>query len=167
LRKPPESTITEKEKPMDYDDISPRQVYRETGRWIGPAIVVSLAVVVVGLIVTLVCWQAGWWFASRDATRQAEITQNGYSNQTTLRQQVTSKLAEVTGITSQIDGPGVTGQQAADLKAQRMAIASAACGDAAQVTGTPLPGQQAQWVSVNCSAGSVSPSSSLYVTGAP
>lgn len=149
------------------NDITPGQVYRETGRWFGPALVVGLAVLGLALILGLVGWQAGWWFAARDATRQAEVTQNGYSNQTTLRQQVTSKLADVTGITSQIDAPGVTGQQAADLKAQRMAIASAVCGDAAQITGVPLPAQQAQWVSVNCSDGSVSPGSAIYVTGAP
>ena len=55
----------------------------------------------------------------------------------------------------------------AALKAQRAAIAGIACSDAAQITGIPLPADQAQWVSANCSDGSVSPSSTLYVTGAP
>lgn len=152
---------------MSYGDIGPKDVYRETGRWFGPALVVGLAVIVLGAILTLVGWQVGWWFTAHNATRQAEITQNGYSNQTTLRQQVTSKLADVTSITTQLAAPGVTPDQAAALKAQRAAIAAIACSDAAQITGTPLPAGQAQWVAANCSDGSVSPSSTLYVTGAP
>lgn len=149
------------------NDITPGQVYRETGRWFGPALVVGLAVLALALILGVVGWQAGWWFAAQDATRQAEVTQNGYSNQTTQRGQVTSKLADVASITTQIDSPGVTAQQAADLKAQRVAIAADVCAAAAQISGTPLPAQQAAWVTANCSDGSVSPSSALYVTGAP
>lgn len=147
-------------------DYTPHDVYRETGRWFGPAVVVSLAVVAVGLIVTLVCWQAGWWFASHNATRQAGVIQNGYSNQSTLRSQVTSKLADVATITTQIAAAKDSAEVAA-LKDQRAAIAGIACSDAAQITGTPLPADQAAWVSANCSDGSVSPSSPLYVTGAP
>lgn len=149
-----------------YDDVTPHQVMRETGRWFPAAVVVAVAVVALGLIVTVICWQAGWWFASHDATRQAQVTQNGYSNQTTLRQQVTSKLADVSTITVQIAATK-DAQEGAALKDQRAAIAGIACSDAAQITGVPLPADQAQWVSVNCSDGSVSPSSTLFVTGAP
>ena len=131
-----------------------------------PGAVVSLAVVAIGLVVTLVCWRAGWWFAAQNATRQAQVTQNGYSNQTTLRAQVTSKLADVATITTQIATTKDAGEVSA-LKDQRAAIAGIACSDAAQITGAPLPPDQAQWVSANCSDGSVSPSSTLYVTGAP
>lgn len=148
------------------NDITPGQVYRETGRWFGPALVVGLAVLAVALVLGLVGWQAGWWFAARDATRQAEVTQNGYSNQTTLRQQINSKLADVTTITTQIATANDPGEVAA-LKAQRAAIANIACSDAAQIAGVPLPAGQAQWVTANCSDGSVSPSSAIYVTGAP
>lgn len=151
---------------MSYNGITPKDVYRETGRWFGPALIVGLAVLALALILGLVGWQAGWWFAAHNATRQAEITQNGYSNQTTLRQQVTAKLADVATITTQIAATKDSGEVAA-LKAQRAAIAGIACSDAAQITGTPLPADQAAWVASNCSAGSVSPSSSLYVTGAP
>ena len=84
------------------NDISPREVYRETGRWFGPALVVGLAVLVLAAILTLVGWQVGWWFTAQNATRQYQVTQNGYSNQDTLRAQVTSKLADVTTITTQI-----------------------------------------------------------------
>jgi hypothetical protein len=149
-----------------YDDIRPQDVYRETGRWFGPVAVALAAAFVIIAGLTVAGWQLGWWFASHNATRQAEVTQNGYSNQTTLRSQVTEKLGEVASMTTQIDS-AASAQQAADLKAQRAAIAGIACSDAAQITGTPLPAQQAAWVSLNCSDGSVSPSSSLFVTGAP
>jgi hypothetical protein len=150
-----------------YDDVTPKDVYRETGRWFGPALIVALAVVIIGLVVTLVCWQAGWWFAQHNATRQYQLTQNGVSNQDTLRAQVTSKLAEVATITTQIAEAGNDQAEVTALKAQRAAIAGIVCSDAAQVTGVPLPTQQAQWAAVNCSDGTVSPGSPLYVTGAP
>lgn len=152
---------------MSYGDIGPKDVYRETGRWAPVAVVVGIVAVVVVALIVVVGWQIGWWFSAQNATRQAEITQNGYSNQTTLRQQVTAKLADVTSITTQLAEPDITPDQAAALKAQRAAIAAIACSDAAQITGPPLPAGQAQWVAANCSDGSVSPSSTLYVTGAP
>lgn len=145
-------------------DINPHDVYRETGRWFGPALVAGLAIIVLAAILTLVGWRIGWWFTAQNNTRQAQLTQNGYSNQTTLRSQVTEKLSEVASMTTQADA--ASGQQAADLKAQRMAIANIVCGDAAQITGVPLPADQAAWVKSNCSDGSVSPGSPLFVTGA-
>lgn len=145
-------------------DINPHDVYRETGRWFGPALVAGLAIIVLAAILTLVGWRIGWWFTAQNNTRQAQLTQNGYSNQTTLRSQVTEKLSEVASMTTQVDA--ASGQQAADLKAQRMAIANIVCGDAAQITGVPLPADQAAWVKSNCSDGSVSPGSPLFVTGA-
>lgn len=145
-------------------DINPHDVYRETGRWFGPALVAGLAIIVLAAILTLVGWRIGWWFTAQNNTRQAQLTQNGYSNQTTLRSQVTEKLSEVASMTTQADA--ASGQQAADLKAQRMAIANIVCGDAAQITGVPLPADQAAWVKSNCSDGSVSPGSPLFVAGA-
>ena len=149
------------------DDVSPHDVYRETGRWFGPVLVVGLAVLAIGLILGLVGWQAGWWFAAHNATRQYQLTQNGTSNQDTLRAQITAQLANVTTITTQIAEAGNDPAEVTALKDQRMAVAGIACSDAAQITGVPLPAQQAQWVSVNCSDGTVSPGSNLYQVGAP
>lgn len=145
-----------------YDDVSPGAVWRGFWRWsgIGLAALVLLGGLIVG------GWQAGWWFTAHNATRQAQAIQNGYSNQSTLRSQVISKLADVTQVTAQIAATKDPGEVAA-LKDQRAAIAGIACSDAAQVTGDPLPADQARWVAVNCSDGTVSPSSPLYVTGAP
>lgn len=141
----------------------PNDVYRETGRWLGPVALILAVVLALSGAVTLVCWQAGWWFASHDATRQYQVIQNGISNQDTLRAQITSNLATIATITTQI----AEGGPAAALGAQREAIANIACADAEQITGVPLPPQQAQWVVTNCQGGAVSPGSSLYQAGQP
>ena len=144
---------------------TPGGVQREAFRW-APAVTVVgiLAVVVIGII-CFVGWQVDGWFTNASINRQAHQTQNGYSNQTTLHQQVTSNIATVTSLTSQIDG-AANSQQAADLKAQRAAVAATACEDASEVSSAdPLPAGQQQWVSANCANGVVSPSSSLYQGG--
>lgn len=128
--------------------------------------------VIVGALVLLAAlilggWQAGWWFQAHNATRQAQNTQNGYANQSTLRQQVTSQLAAVYSLTTQIAESKGDQPLIAALGPQRTAIAGIVCSDAAQVTGTPLPAQQAQWVTANCTGGTVSPDSTYYQAGQP
>jgi hypothetical protein len=112
-------------------------------------------------------WQAGWWLKSENTTKQAELTQNGYSNQVTLRQQITSDLATVQTITTQIAEAGPDRSLVTALTAQRAGIASIVCADAAQVSGSPLPAQQGQWAAANCQDGSLSPGSTLYQAGQP
>jgi hypothetical protein len=109
----------------------------------------------------------GWWLSAQNATHQAENTQNGYANQTTLREQITSQLAEVDTLTTQIANAKGDQSLITALKPQRMAVAGIVCGDAAEISGTPLPAQQAQWVSVNCLNGTVSPQSTYYQAGQP
>jgi hypothetical protein len=144
-----------------YDSPTPAGVALAFWRWFWVG--VGALALIAGLI--LGCWQAGWWFQSHNATRQAENTQNGYSNQTTLRQQVTSQLAAVYSLTAQIAEANGNQSLIAALKPQRMAVAGIVCADAAQISGTPLPDSQAQWAAANCSAGVVSPGSSLYTNG--
>lgn len=146
-----------------YDDITPAGVARAFWRWFW----VGIAALGLLAALTLGGWQAGWWFTSHDATRQAEVTQNGYSNQVTLRQQVTSQLATVYSLTTQIAEAKGDQSLIAALAPQRMAVAGIVCADAAQVSGTPLPAQQAEWVSANCADGTVSPNSTYYQAGQP
>jgi len=149
------------------DDPTPAGVIRETWRWFPAWVVVLFAAL---LLIGGVTWAGsalGWWLSAQDATHQAENTQDGYANQSTLRSQVTAKLADVDTITTQIAAAGSDTSLTAALKAQRADIAGIVCGDAAQITGTPLPAQQAQWVSVNCQDGAVSPGSALYQAGQP
>jgi hypothetical protein len=150
----------------DYEP-TPAGVIRGTWRWFPAAVAVTVAALLLGGGITLIGWQANWWFASHNATRQAENTQNGYANQSTLRAQVTTQLAAVETVTTQIAAAGTDTSLTAALKAQRAGIAGIVCADAAQISGTPLPAQQAQWVSVNCQDGTVSPSSTYYQAGQP
>jgi hypothetical protein len=140
---------------------SPTETTATMWKWFwvtGTSVIVLLAALVLG------GWQAGWWFAGQNASRQAHLIRNGYSNQQTLREQITQQIANVDTITSQI--AAIHDQnQAAALKAQRAAVAGIACQDAAEVTGDPLPAQQAAWVGKNCQAGVVRPGSPYYQSG--
>jgi hypothetical protein len=146
-------------------NFTPGRAYREGFRWALPTVVLGCVAVLVVAAIVLVGWQVGWWFSNQNVNRQAQQTQNGYSNQTTLHQQVTQNIATITSLTSQIDGTA-NAQQAADLKAQRAAVAGTACEDASEVSSAdPLPASQRQWASANCSDGALSPNSSLYEGG--
>jgi hypothetical protein len=112
-------------------------------------------------------WRAGWWFTAQNATRQAQLTQSGYANQSTLRAQVTQLYATLASEDVQIAQASGDPSMVTELKSERAATAGQVCADAAQVSGTPLPAQQAEWVSVNCANGTLSPSSRDYSQGEP
>jgi hypothetical protein len=145
----------------DDFDISPRSVRRAAWRWSGTALG-ALAVVA---LVVLGGWRAGWWFAGQNANRQAHIIREGYSNQQTLREQITQQIANVDSIGVQIAQSAGDQAEVSALESQRIAVVNIACGDAAEVTGDPLPSSQARWVRSNCSAGVIRPGSKLDQTG--
>lgn len=97
-------------------------------------------------------WEAGWWFTNQNANREGHVIRNSYSNQQTLRDQITKGLGDVTDMDRQI--AGATGDNKTALTAQRKAIANQVCSEAEQVSGDPLPDDQASWVSQNCVMGS-------------
>lgn len=118
----------------------------------------STALAIRGTVAGLAClglvvfggWEARWWFTAHNAQREGHVIRNSYSNQQTLRDQITAKLGDVTQMDTQIqDNPG----DKAQLTAQRHAIAQIVCQDAEQVSGDPLPADQQNWVSVNCELG--------------
>lgn len=101
-------------------------------------------------------WQIGWWFTNQNVNRESHLIRNSFGNQQTLRDQITQNIGTVLSITSQIaQDPSAADQ----LKAQRIAVVSIVCGDAAQVTGDPLAADQASFIKTNCYAGNISPSS--------
>lgn len=151
----------------EFDPPSPQDVQRGFFRWLPATIVITVVVVVLGGGLAYAGHAFGWWLSGQDATHQAENSQAGYANQTTLREQVTAKLADIEQMTTQIAAAGSNKGLTTAVKAQRAATAGIVCSDAAQISGVPLPAGQAQWVAVNCQDGTVSPHSTYYVPGAP
>lgn len=115
----------------------------------------TVSAIVLGLMLTggviFGGWEAGWWFKQQNVNRQSHLIRNSYGNQQTLRDQITVKLGDVTDLDGQIAG---NPSDVAQLKAQRRAIAGIVCNDAEQVSGDPLPQDQATWVGQNCEMGS-------------
>ena len=138
------------------DDITPTSVMIGFWRWFWVAVLgcVLLGAVIVGL------WQVGWIFSNANVNRQTQQIQNSDSSQRSLVSDLTSQIANVEGITSQM--AAASGQQLADLRAQRLGVARIACQDAAQLSGSDVLGDGVpQWIKSNCLAGTVSPGSSL------
>ena len=73
---------------MYNDDITPAGVARAFWRWFWIA---AASLTLIGGLV-FAGHAFGWWLSAQDATHQAQNTQNGYANQVTLRQQITSQL---------------------------------------------------------------------------
>lgn len=68
-------------KESSVNDINPHDVYRETGRWFGPALMAAIAVFTIGAILTFAGWQLGWWFTAHNAARQNQVYQGSYAVQ--------------------------------------------------------------------------------------
>jgi hypothetical protein len=141
---------------FDRDPITPTGVVIGVSRWAWLVIIgcVLAAALVVGL------WQVGWIFSNANVNRQTQQIQNSDSNQRALVSDLTSQIASTEAITSQM--AAASGQQLADLHAQRLGVARIACGDAAQLSTADVLGDGVpQWIRSNCLAGTVSPGSSL------
>jgi hypothetical protein len=152
---------------LDYDDPTPAGVTREIWRWFPAWVNALIVIAVLGAALTYAGHAFGWWLSAQDATHQAQSTQNGYANQTTLRQEVTRDFTTLTSIGVQIAGAAGDPSMVTELKTEQAATADKVCAEAAQVSGTPLPAQQAAWADRNCTAGTLSPGSPDFIPGAP
>jgi hypothetical protein len=148
---------------MTFDDPTPAEAITAIWRWL--PVLLLLLLVSGGL--TIAGWQFGWWLTAQSVTRQAELTQNGYANQVTLRQQVTANFTTLTAITVQITANSRDSSLVTALRVQRAATGNQVCADAAQITGTALPASQARCVTANCVDGSLAVASSDYQAGQP
>lgn len=144
------------------DDFSPAQFYMTFWRWLGVGL--FCLAVLAGLIVG--GWRAGWWFAGQNANREAHIIRQGYSNQQTLREQITQQIANIGAETVSIAQAGGNPAEISALKAQRIATVNIACQQAAEITGDPLPSSQQAWIRQDCAAGVIRPGSRYDSTGA-
>lgn len=145
--------------PDRYEDVNRVWGDRVFGRYAGftdrPGRYLVAAILAVALIV-LGGWQIGWWFAGQNVNRESHLIRNSYSNQQTLRDEITANVQNVFAINAQIaEDPSA----APALKAQRVAVVNIICGDAVQVVGDPLAPSQASFINANCEAGSVRPGS--------
>lgn len=140
---------------------SPADFYTHFWRWFGVAL--FCLAVIAGLVVG--GWQAGWWFTNQNVNRESHMIRNGFANQQTLREQITTQIGNVDTITVEIAQVSGNAAEIGALEAQRIAVVNIACQDASQVTGDPLPSQQAAWVAKNCLAGVIRPGSPYDRTG--
>jgi len=154
----------------DDTNITPASAWRAFWQWAGPVTAMSVISVILAAVVILVGWQIGWWFNAQNANRQARITQNGYSNQTSQRGQVEQQIANVAQETVSIEAAKANGNgdpsYVSSLEGQRAATVTLACSAAAQVNST-LPADQVAWVKTNCLDGSIRPGSPYYTGGNP
>jgi hypothetical protein len=137
---------------------TPAGFIRGFWRWSGAAVLVLAAIVAL----ILGGKQLGWWLQAQDISHQTRNTQNSDSYQRSLVSDMTAKIGTVVNITIQM--ASVSGQQYADLHAQRLGVAREVCDDAARlspqtVLGNGLP----NWIATNCTAGTLSPSSPLLI----
>jgi len=143
---------------MFDDDPTPAGVIRGTWRWFPAWVVVIFAVMLVGGGVTLIGWQANWWFANQDSTRQAHLVQNNYNTQEGYISAIGNDVAQLDGVIAQEGGS----PDAAALRAQAIGIGNQACLESSYLTGSVgVPASMQSWIGANCSAGAVSPSSPL------
>lgn len=146
------------------DEFTPAGFWRGFGTWIGVGL--FLALVTAGIV--LGGWSAGWWFSNQNATRQFQQTQNGTSNQDSLRAQVTSDFQ----LLAQEDRQAIADKGNASLvgqdKVESAATALKLCQAGTQLsTAVPLPADQAAWFGVNCQDGAISTSSKYFILGTP
>lgn len=146
------------------DEFTPAQFWKGLGSWIGVGL--FLAAVAAGIV--LGGWSAGWWFSNQNATRSYQQTQNGTSNQDTLRSQVTKnfQLLVSEGVqAAQAKASGDTGLYG-QVRVEEAATAQALCDEGTQVnTAVPLPADQTAWFKANCTMGTISPASAYYIPG--
>lgn len=127
---------------------------------VGKAVAASVAGLVILGVIVFGGWKLGWWFRNENANQESHVIRNGYSNQQTLRDEISKNIGQVLAVTTQISMLRPDEQDsAAALQAQRKQIVIITCQKAAQVTGDPLPADQAQFVTANCTAGAIKPGS--------
>ena len=145
------------------DDYTPGEFWAGFGKWIGTV----LALCVIGGVIIFAGWQAGWWFSNQNVNRQFQQTQNGQSNQVTLREQIEKNFALLTqdnvAIAKAKGDPGLTGQ----YKVEAAATAGTLCQEGDEVNrAVPLPQDIAAWLGANCSMGVVAPTSQYFIPSA-
>lgn len=98
------------------------------------AVLATLGVVVVLAAIVVGGYLGGWWLQKDVQNRQSRINRASYEQQTTYRDEMIRKIADVRAIDAQISGtpdPDVQDQ----LKAQRSAVVAIVCRDNTHIQG--------------------------------
>jgi hypothetical protein len=116
------------------------------------------------VVLIVIGWQVSLAIDTGNAKHQGVINniqahnyRNGYDYQQTLRASVTSDLTGIMAFPAEMVGQSAAERQV--LGSQRVYQVSQFCSDANDIMGDPLPAQQAAFVSANCTAGTISPTS--------
>jgi hypothetical protein len=108
-------------------------------------------------------WKGGWWLQNASASHQYQIQQNGVQNQDTLRQQIDKGFVQIIGEDVQVVQAKGDTALIGQIRVEEANQAYTLCQQMEQVAGVPLPGDQADWYSSNCTDGSVAPASVYYI----
>lgn len=123
---------------------------RDSGTGVGRVVLFGLVAAVLVVGISIAGWKLDWFVTNANTNRQAHVIRNGYSNQQTLREEITRKIADVKDMDTQIAAQTPTMDIVPQLTAQRKAIVAMVCQDAAQISGDPLPASQGAFVASNC-----------------
>lgn len=140
--------------------IRPVDVYRETGQWIGPAIVAGVSLVGVASVVILVGWLAFGWFQSHDIQRNYSNTVNSQGYQQALMDQMQRHLSNISGpdglAATRASLPATSPEQSV-IRAQELDELRAFCSESLRFNAAAVPGgpDVQAVVQANCSAGTV------------
>lgn len=128
-------------------DITPTRATIKFWQWAPVATVLVCATLVLGAVVLLVGWQIGGWFQNATVNRDARIQEHSFSYQQAAIEQ--------------------TSQDITNARLSSGGAAAAWAGEACQaaIKIDTVPASMLSWVNTNCSAGSLSPSSSYFQGG--
>ena len=123
------------------------------------AMIIVVAVAVIGGMVTLIGWQASWWFTTQNTNRADRVTQQGYANQTALQAQVQNEFGDVTSL--QADEKQHPANVSFD-EPQILSEAGKICAQLPQFApGYSVDPQWRSWEHANCADGALSATSAL------
>jgi len=135
---------------IDHDEveITPGKAWVQFWTWVPTLAVMAAIIIVLGGLVALIGWQVGGWFQNASTNRDARIQEHSFSYQ---QAQIDQFSQDVTNVSYAAD------------PAAKAAWAGEACAVVQRID--RMPADAVSWVSRNCLAGSLSPSSPYFIGG--
>lgn len=147
---------------MRDDEITPAGVLVEGFRWLPVLIVTTAVLTALGLLLTLVMWLTGNWFATQNVSNSYRRTVNSQAYQATLIDQMNAALQNITDTGTLRTGEPEGSPLQASQRAQQLGYLRTFCAKGAQLTpGNPAAAQLQPVYDANCTAGTVNTSPPL------